>query len=601
MKPVLELSRKLKQVVTALCLGSMIFSNSDALAQSIQSIPLTLTLTLAQQGSRINPVDAGEAEQAKTAQDTYFTYDAHGNILTKMVNGKRTTYTYNTLNQLIQIQKPNDEIINLANDYNASGNMRHDPLGNRYQYNLLDQLIQFQNPHTGVKADYQYYANGLRSKKAITSNPMVEPIDYYYDDLDNANIVNEKQGQLTTSYVLPNGHMVRYVHGWEGKTQKQIAIHGSKDVEAILNGQGKIQKTYHYSPNGVTKPINPQDQIAKITHPETTDFSINQNPFQYSGQYHDPESGLDYLRARYYNSQIQRFIERDSYQLLNRYAYVNDNPIMGMDPSGHISTLGWVGIVIGAAIVTGLTVGGGVYLAMRKSEQNAAQEIMKNDEMTEATHSGSQNNTLNQPASVDNPVDHDFRQEDTNSPVIQNTSHLNGMDEEKGNANLSDLIVVGPDTKTKPNGNRPSTYAYQSPDTHTSKTITVQLLDEGMHFNRNEKKTTLRIPLDLSSNDVHGIRAEVPGQVNGRAEITMNYHGTQKQSMKVTFNGVFENNRPITGYYNIIKRQYGDQTFEIHGAWVNGKGINNTYTDYNSYGDQTGVYIPERDNSTDLT
>lgn len=133
--------------------------------------------------------------------------------------------------------------------------------------------------------------------------------------------------------------MVRYIQNGQGQVNKQIAIHGAKDVEAIINGQGKIEQSYHYSPNGILRPIDLHDQIAQITQPRTGNFSITENPFQYSGQYRDSESGLDYLRARYYNPKIQRFIQRDSYQLLNRYGYVKGNPIMGVDPSGHFAEM----------------------------------------------------------------------------------------------------------------------------------------------------------------------------------------------------------------------------------------------------------------------
>ncbi|MBT2288844.1 hypothetical protein J7E73_06760 [Paenibacillus albidus] len=53
------------------------------------------------------------------------------------------------------------------------------------------------------------------------------------------------------------------------------------------------------------------------------------------------ENGLYYMRARYYNPDIKRFVNRDvvtgtisSAQTLNRYAYVNGNPISYVDPFG---------------------------------------------------------------------------------------------------------------------------------------------------------------------------------------------------------------------------------------------------------------------------
>ncbi len=229
-----------------------------------------------------------------------------------------------------------------------------DPAGNHYDYNLLGQLTGFVSHTIGVKASYQYYANGLRAQKSVTSSSAVDPIDYYYDAAKYANIVNERQGALSTSYLLPQSHMVRYVNDGKGNVTKQIAIHGTKDVEAILGQNGNIQKTYHYSPNGIIEPIDRRGQVVQIVHLKSVSLSIIDNPFQYSDEYCDLESGLDYLRARYYDPQIQRFIQRDSCQLLNRYAYVKDDPVMDIDPSGHHNKA----VDLGLNILTMLMIGG---------------------------------------------------------------------------------------------------------------------------------------------------------------------------------------------------------------------------------------------------
>jgi len=91
-------------------------------------------------------------------------------------------------------------------------------------------------------------------------------------------------------------------------------------------------------------------------------LTINTNPFKYSGYYSDSESGLYYLKARYYSAKLMRFINRDTYDLSNRYAYGNGDPVNNMDPTGHsaVSWLphgiaGWIGFCVAA--VAGLAVG----------------------------------------------------------------------------------------------------------------------------------------------------------------------------------------------------------------------------------------------------
>ena len=67
------------------------------------------------------------------------------------------------------------------------------------------------------------------------------------------------------------------------------------------------------------------------------------NAFRYCGEYYDSETGTIYLRARHYNPSNGRFTQRDSFAgkqgdplSLNLYTYCHNNPIVGVDPSGHI-------------------------------------------------------------------------------------------------------------------------------------------------------------------------------------------------------------------------------------------------------------------------
>ena len=67
----------------------------------------------------------------------------------------------------------------------------------------------------------------------------------------------------------------------------------------------------------------------------TGGFSICQNPYQYSAYYTDNESELSYCRARYYSPYFMRFINRDTYDVSNRYAYCDGDPVNYLDYDGH--------------------------------------------------------------------------------------------------------------------------------------------------------------------------------------------------------------------------------------------------------------------------
>ena len=63
------------------------------------------------------------------------------------------------------------------------------------------------------------------------------------------------------------------------------------------------------------------------------------NRIRYTGQQYDSVTGQYYLRARYYNPVLGRFLQEDVYQGdgLNLYAYCDNNPVMYSDPSGYAS------------------------------------------------------------------------------------------------------------------------------------------------------------------------------------------------------------------------------------------------------------------------
>jgi RHS repeat-associated protein len=100
---------------------------------------------------------------------------------------------------------------------------------------------------------------------------------------------------------------------------------------------------------------------------------------RFTGQILDPESGLYYYGARYYDPELGRFISPDPIvpspgdpQSLNRYSYVRNNPVKYIDPTGHSF---WSAIgnffknlfrrpeIFFATLIVGLVTGGAAYLA----------------------------------------------------------------------------------------------------------------------------------------------------------------------------------------------------------------------------------------------
>ena len=108
---------------------------------------------------------------------------------------------------------------------------------------------------------------------------------------------------------------------------------------------------YYYEAWGNHKAVDSNgNQITSSTH------IGNLNPFRCRGYYYDTETGLYYLKTRYYDPEVGRFISCDSIEYadtetingLNLYAYCGNNPVMNVDPNGTA----WWDWIIAIAVVT---------------------------------------------------------------------------------------------------------------------------------------------------------------------------------------------------------------------------------------------------------
>ncbi|HEU0073641.1 MAG TPA: RHS repeat-associated core domain-containing protein [Dehalococcoidia bacterium] len=94
---------------------------------------------------------------------------------------------------------------------------------------------------------------------------------------------------------------------------------------ALTDEDGDVDTTWDYDVFGA---------VRNLTGSQPNDFT-------FAGEQVDGSTGLQYLRARYYDPEVGRFISKDQWppssrnpQSLNLYAYVQNNPPKYVDPLG---------------------------------------------------------------------------------------------------------------------------------------------------------------------------------------------------------------------------------------------------------------------------
>ena len=140
-----------------------------------------------------------------------------------------------------------------------------------------------------------------------------------------------------TAFVYHNGELLHE----EGGKEKQTGCHLGAGIDAFRRGQDTYY--YHQDEQLSTAFITGMDGAAMNSY-QYDAFGVDAeaeeqlpNRIRYTGQQYDELTGQYYLRARYYNPIVGRFMQEDTYQDdgLNLYAYCKNNPVVYYDPSGY--------------------------------------------------------------------------------------------------------------------------------------------------------------------------------------------------------------------------------------------------------------------------
>lgn len=219
---------------------------------------------------------------------TTFAHDAAGQLQSQTAGGQTTTYSFDSRGNRTALAPPTGPATTLGWD----------------QANRLKTF--------GATATYAYDGDGQRSSKTVSGVTQA----FVWDTSGGVPLLLKDGGDA-------------YVYGPDGTPLERIAPDGTAtfvhadqlgSVRALTDVTGTVVGTSSFDPYG-----NPTGSTGTVSL-----------PFGFAGEYRDAESGLVYLRARYYDPATAQFLSVDPMVGVTRsaYGYVDGDPLNSVDPLG---------------------------------------------------------------------------------------------------------------------------------------------------------------------------------------------------------------------------------------------------------------------------
>ncbi len=240
-----------------------------------------------------------------------YAYDAGGNRLSKADPNTTTSYTYDNADRMTAAGG-----VNYIYDSNGNQTGRG---SDTFGWDALNRMITATVASTNIT--YTYRGDGLRHTKLAGSTTTTYTWDVNaglptvlrdgtYTYVYGLGLVSQTDGSGAQTYFLPNGL---------GSTEK------------LTDGTGAVVGTYKYDAFGAVR----------------SSSGTGSTEYRFTGQQDDPTLGYQYLRARYCDPGVGRFVSRDPFPGLDTspasqhpYAYARDNPSNLIDPLGTAAEAG---------------------------------------------------------------------------------------------------------------------------------------------------------------------------------------------------------------------------------------------------------------------
>lgn len=327
-----------------------------------------------------------------------YAYDDAGNITSVSVGSKTISYEYDLLGQLIRANDPYDTTAGTTGTtwkyaHDLGGNIQSKTAyafttgsvgaavkTNTYSYgdsNWKDKLTAF----NGNAISYDEIGNPLndgtwsytwaKGRQLQSMSRSGEAVTFVYNS-DGLRVQKIATSTGTTKYSMHGRNLVHLTNG----SDSLHFFYDAQNKPAIVEFNGAAYAyLYNQQDNIIGLVDNAGVQVVSYSYDawgqiiNTTGSLANTlgklNPFKYRGYIYDEETGLYYLRSRYYNPDLCRFINADDVESMGAdgdingyqlFIYCMNDPVNLKDEAGSWSLPNWAKIAISAAIIIGAAV-----------------------------------------------------------------------------------------------------------------------------------------------------------------------------------------------------------------------------------------------------
>lgn len=307
------------------------YDECDRLVKSIRNESEELSFEYDREG-RLTSVSGG-------GKDERFELDSRGNISAS----KLGMFRINNANQVVEANGQHFE-------FDQLGNMTKGTCPRGVIHCRFDARSQLIATECGSKSvEYSYDAVGRRVQKKTKD----KTTQFLWAGRELVGeTVEASDGTLVSRYFLYIPGVPIPLAMWSGGQIYYLHPGRRGEILCMTDGSGRVVWEASYSAFGE----------ATVTR-----TAVDQ-PWRLCGHYHDEETGLHYVLARYYDPVLGRYLSRDPLFFeggsANLYIYCDGDPLNRVDPTGQFI---FTAILIGAAV--GAVIGAGIE-AYRQHKQN---------------------------------------------------------------------------------------------------------------------------------------------------------------------------------------------------------------------------------------